>query len=74
MSKLNYDERMAVKTLRASMRRNPQIAAQLLEGMSKEVAVAVLLQAKKEIELLLNISRTFSAAAGEIAKAEKEPS
>ena len=72
MSKLNYDERMAIKTLRASMKRDPQIAALLLEGMSKEVAVAVLLQAKKEINLLLEVSRAFSEAAGKLAKIEKE--
>lgn len=67
-AKLSYEERQAVALLRKAMRRRPHIATALMEGMSKEVAVTVLLQAKAELEALMKISHAFTTAAGMLAK------
>jgi predicted DNA-binding protein (UPF0251 family) len=69
---LNYEEREALRVIRKYMQRKPEIAAALMEGMAKEVAVNVLLQAKKELDQLLAINRAFIAVAGELAKIDKE--
>jgi hypothetical protein len=72
MPKLNYDERQAFMTVRELIKRKPEIAAALMEGMSKEVAVSVLLQAQQELKTLQLVARAFSEAAGVLAKADKE--
>jgi hypothetical protein len=66
--KLNYDERQAFMTVRKTIKRRPELAAALMEDMSKEVAVSVLLQAKKELDQLLVINRAFIAASSMLAK------
>jgi hypothetical protein len=66
--KLNYDERQAFMTVRKLIKRRPELAAALMEDMSKEVAVSVLLQAKKELDQLLVINRAFIAASSALAK------
>jgi hypothetical protein len=68
MPKLNYDERQAFMTVRKLIKRRPELAAALMEDMSKEVAVSVLLQAKKELDQLLVINRAFIAASSALAK------
>ena len=72
---LNIDEQRAIRLLRDSMKRKPEIAAALMQGMSKEVAVKVLLQAKEELNALMEMSRAFSAAALTLTKLDepKEP-
>jgi hypothetical protein len=72
MPKLSYDERLAFATVRKTIKRRPEFAAALLEDMSKEVAVAVLIQARDELATMQAITRAFSQAAGEIVKATKE--
>jgi hypothetical protein len=57
--KLTYEER------------KPDAANLIMQGMAKEVAVNVLLQAQKELADLLKVSQAISAAAGEIAKLDK---
>jgi len=66
--KLNYDERQAFMTVRKLIKRRPELAAALMEDMSKEVAVSVLLQAKKELDQLLVVNRAFIAASSALAK------
>ena len=66
--KLNYDERQAFALVRKTIKRRPELAAALMEDMSKEVAVSVLLQAKKELDQLLVINRAFIAASSALAK------
>jgi hypothetical protein len=66
--KLNYDERQAFMTVRKLIKRRPELAAALMEDMSKEVAVSVLLQAKRELDQLLVINRAFIAASSALAK------
>jgi hypothetical protein len=68
MPKLNYDERQAFMTVRKLIKRRPELAAALMEDMSKEVAVSVLLQAKKELDQLLVVNRAFIAASSALAK------
>lgn len=68
---LTYEEKNALDVLRKAMKRKPQIAAALMEGMAKEVAHTVLKQVQKELADLLNVSHAFSAAAGELAKQYK---
>jgi hypothetical protein len=71
MPKLNYDERQAFALVRKTIRRRPELAAALMEDMSKEVAVSILLKAKDELDCSLAVTRAFMAAAGEIAKNPK---
>jgi hypothetical protein len=72
MPKLNYDERLAFALVRKTIKRRPELAAALMEDMSKEVAVSVLLQAQQELKTLQLVARAFSEAAGVLAKATKE--
>jgi hypothetical protein len=72
MPKLNYDERQAFALVRKTIKRRPELAAALMEDMSKEVAVSVLLQAQQELKTLQLVARAFSEAAGVLAKATKE--
>ena len=65
---MNYDERQAFMTVRKLIKRRPELAAALMEDMSKEVAVSVLLQAKKELDQLLVVNRAFIAASSALAK------
>jgi predicted DNA-binding protein (UPF0251 family) len=71
--KLSYDEREAFALVRKTIKRKPEMAAELMRDMSREVAVSVLLQAKQELAHMLAISQAFSAAAGAIAKMDKPP-
>jgi hypothetical protein len=74
MPKLNYDERNAFALVRKTIKRRPELAAALLEDMSKEVAVAVLMQARDELATMQKIAHAFSEAAGVLAKQVKETS
>jgi hypothetical protein len=65
---MNYDERQAFMTVRKLIKRRPELAAALMEDMSKEVAVSLLLQAKKELDQLLVVNRAFIAASSMLAK------
>ena len=70
--KLTYQEREAMHVIRKLLQRKPDAANLIMQGMAKEVAVNVLLQAQKELADLLKVSQAISAAAGEIAKMEKK--
>lgn len=67
-----YDELTAIRQIRKSMRKKPEIIAKIMEGASREMASRVLIQAKTELGQLLEVSRAFSAAAGVLAKQPKE--
>ena len=69
--KLIYEERQAWLVVRKLLMRRPDVAPLLLEGLSKEMAVRVLLTARDELTQTLNVNRAFSAACAEIAKMEK---
>lgn len=70
--KLSYDERMALQTIRKTIKRRPEVAAMLLDGMAKEAAVAVMLKIRDELALMLDINRAFSEVAGKLAQLEKK--
>ena len=69
--KLSYDERKLVTAVRKMVHDNPAKAVFLVEGMSRGAAVALLLQAKKEMDDLLAVSRAFSEAAAKLAALDK---
>jgi hypothetical protein len=69
---LTYEERQAMPVIRKLLKRKPEAAALLMQDMTKAGAVAVLLQAKKELADLLAVSQAMSAAAAEIAKLDKQ--
>lgn len=70
--KLTWEERQALPVIRKLLKRKPDAAYLIMEGMAKEVAVSVLLQAKKELADLLAVSHSISQCAGEIAKLDKK--
>lgn len=63
-----YEINHALKVLRAGIKRNPALAAAILDGMSKEVAVNVLQSAQKELATLLTVSQAMTAAAAALTK------
>ncbi|MFM7008072.1 MAG: hypothetical protein ACKO0Z_01860 [Betaproteobacteria bacterium] len=69
--KLTYEERQAVPIIRKLLKRKPEAAALVFEGMAKESAVNILLQAKKELDDMLAVSQAISEAAGAIAKLDQ---
>lgn len=69
---LTWEERQALPVIKKLLKRKPEAAAMLFEGMARDSAVNILLQAKKEMEDLLSLSRAISLAAGEIVKMDKE--
>lgn len=60
---LTYEERIAIKTLRKSMRSKPHIITLLLDGQSEEIAHATLTKLKDELNTLLTVNRAFAEAA-----------
>lgn len=71
MVKLTYEERQALPVIRKLLKRKPDAAYLLMDGMAKEVAVNVLLQVKAELNGMMTVSRAMSTAAGELAKMDK---
>ena len=69
---LNYEERMAISTIRKSMRSKPEIIAQIMDGGSYAMAESVLLKARDELAQLLEVNRAFVAAASVLAKQQKD--
>jgi hypothetical protein len=71
MVKLTYEEKQALPVIRKLLKRNPDAAYLLMDGMAKEAAVGVLMQVKHELNNLMVVSRAMSTAAGELAKLDK---
>ena len=69
--KLTYEERQAIPVIRKLLKRKPEAAALVFEGMVKESAVNILLQAKKELADLLAVTHAISTAAGNLTKLEQ---
>jgi hypothetical protein len=70
--KLSYEERLAFATVRKTIKRRPELAAVLLEGMAKEAATAVMLQIRDELKVMLDVNRAFSEVAFKLAQIEKD--
>ena len=69
---LNFEERQALNTLRKSIRSKPWIIEELMKDQAHVQAASILMQAKKEVEQLLEVNRAFIAAASHLAKQQKE--
>lgn len=69
---LTYGERNAVDTLRKAIRKKPEIIAELFKDAPYEAATAALVGIKKELDVMLAVTRAFQRAAGELAKLQKE--
>lgn len=69
---LTSEERNALAVIRRAIKNKPQLAALILQNMSKEAAVAVLKQGQKELNDLLAMNRAFSKAAASLAEAMPE--
>lgn len=70
--KLTYEERNAAIVVRKLLARKPDMAGFLLDGMSKECAVSILLKARDELADLLAINRAISAACAAIVKLDEQ--
>jgi hypothetical protein len=69
---MKYEERQAWPVIRGLLKRKPEYAAMLLEGITRDAAVGVLQQGLKELNDMQAIARAFAEAAGAIVKATKE--
>lgn len=67
-----YEERQALHVMKKLLKRKPEAAHILFEGMARDSAVNILLGAKKELEDLHTLARAITAASGEIVKMDKE--
>jgi hypothetical protein len=70
--KLTYEERQAITVIRKAMRRRPEIASALMEGMTRDIAYHVLLQAKHELASLNTVTQAFITAASTLTQLDKE--
>lgn len=68
--KLTYEESQALIVMRKAIKRKPELILELMKGQSQEMAHAVLLQAKTELDQLLEVNRAFIAASSRLAKGE----
>jgi hypothetical protein len=71
MTAYTYEERMAINTIRNSMRSKPEIISHIMEGGSYAMAERVLLKARDELAQLLEVNRAFVAAASVLAEQQK---
>lgn len=69
---LSYEEKKAFDLIRKVIKRKPEVAKALLEGLSKDVACEVLVQVKSELADLMKVAQAFSDAAYQLAKYDKE--
>lgn len=68
---LTYEERQALAVIRKLFKRKPEAFGLLMEDMTKQAAVNVLLTAKKEMQDLHTMSKAMVLAASEIVKMDK---
>ena len=72
MTAYTYEERMAINTIRKSMRSKPEIIAEIMKDGSYAMANSVLVKARDELAQLLEVNRAFIAAASVLAKQQKD--
>lgn len=74
-AKLTYEENNALAVLRKALKRKPELASVIIEGMGKDAAVSILMQARKEMADMLAVTKAITTAAGTMAQLDnKEPS
>ena len=71
LSKLNYDERQAFALVRKTIKRKPELAGALMEGMSRDIAVSILRGVQKDLADMMAVSHAFSEAAASLVKLDK---
>lgn len=69
---LTYEERQALPVIRKLLKRKPEAAAMLIEGITKDAAVGILVHAQHELTQLHHVTKAITQAAGEIAKLGKQ--
>lgn len=69
---LTYEERTALPVIKKLLKRKPEAAHLLFEGMARDSAVSILLGAKRELEDLHILAQAMVAAAGEIVKMDRK--
>lgn len=70
--KLSYEERQAIAVIRKAMLTKPEIVTHLLKDITKDSAVNLLLQAQKEVNNLLAVTRAFSSTAAVLVKIDDD--
>lgn len=70
--KLTYEESQALIVMRKAIKRKPELILELMKGQSQEMAHTVLLQAKTELDQLLEVNRAFITASSRLVKGETE--
>jgi len=68
---LTYEERQAFPIIRKLLKRKPEAAALLMEGLAKEAASSILLSAQKELTDQHLIAQALVAAATIIIKIDQ---
>ena len=72
MTSLIYSEREVIAAAKKLIRRKPEVASMLLEGLSKAAACQILLQVRDELNALLEVNRAFSDAAQALVKLDEK--
>jgi hypothetical protein len=68
---LTYEERQALPVIRKLLKRRPEAFGLLMEDITKDAAVNILLTAKQEMANLHTLSKAMVLAASEIVKMDK---
>jgi hypothetical protein len=66
------EESAAIKTIRKSMLKKPEIIREIMKDGAYAMAESVLLKARDELAQLLEVNRAFAAAASVLAKQQKD--
>lgn len=71
-AKLTYEENNALAVLRKALKRKPELAGVIIEGMGKDAAVSILMQARKEMADMLAVTKALTSAAGTMAQLDNK--
>lgn len=69
---LTWEERQALPVIRKMIKRKPETAAMLLEGMARDAALSVMVQIRDELQTMLAVNRAFAEVARNLAQLEKD--
>lgn len=71
-AKLTYEENNALAVIRKALKRKPELAGVIIEGMGKDAAVSILMQARKEMADMLAVTKALTSAAGTMAQLDNK--
>ena len=69
---LTWEERQALPIIRKMIKRKPETAAMLLDGMARDAALSVMVQIRDELQTMLDVNRAFAEVARNLAQLEKD--